>query len=273
MIREEEYIELKKRYNDGYRWIARDENGYVYVYYREPKKLISIWKDSEPGSFPCCLKKYAFPYIKWEDEKPTKINDLLRDYDSYLVITEGNNLNKAELVKEIEDILDYIGVSDYQLGECDEDTIWTISSFTIRKILLAIEKHSPVPLGENVEVTIPQFVADWIEKCKPLYTLRRLFSTAFMPDSVKDWTSGDGDNCNLMALAWIYGYEIEEEKEKEKLYTVRLANGDCLCRFNSVGFSWVLTHQDYKNDKKYQLTQSEIESVDPVLMQLAEEVE
>ena len=43
---------------------------------------------------------------------------------------------------KIDNILDDIGVSDYQLGECDEDTIWTISSITIREILSAIEKYS-----------------------------------------------------------------------------------------------------------------------------------
>src|SRR5574344_938539 len=93
MITREEYLELKELYNDGYRWIARDENGYVYVYYGEPKKLVSIWKDSEHGGSSCCVNKYVLPYIKWEDEKPTKINDIIRDYESHQIITGGNTLN------------------------------------------------------------------------------------------------------------------------------------------------------------------------------------
>src|SRR5574344_1310973 len=234
MITREEYLELKELYNDGYRWIARDENGYVYVYYGEPKKLLSIWKDSEDGGSSCCLNKYVFPYIKWEDEKPTKINDIIRDYDSHLVITEGNNLNKAELIKEIKEILDDIGVCDYELGECDEDTIWTISSITIREIFSAIEKHSPVSVSEKVKVTVPQFVADWIEEVKALkrsFKLEILFDTTEMPDDVYDWLDERYGDTDILAKAWLDGYVVE----KEELYTVRLKNGYHLCKYEGTG--------------------------------------
>src|SRR5574344_1973814 len=263
MITREEYLELKELYNDGYRWIARDENGYVYVYYGEPKKLVSIWKDSEPGGSSCCLNKYVFPYIKWEDEKPTKINDLIRDYESHQIITgentlndffgtdnfnikyvpqfkdllsslkkdveylenkssfehrskqEETNMNKSELIKEVEDILNDICIYDYQLGEHEEKTIWTISSITIRKIFSSIEKHSPVSVGENVKVTIPQFVADWIEEVKGLerrFKLEHLCDTLRMPKKVYDWLDEQECTTDILARAWLDGFIVNEDE-------------------------------------------------------------
>ena len=141
MITKYEYLKLKERYKHGYRWIARDSCDSIYVYKLKPVKQGFNWKTSTDEWPTTCGDDFLFPYIKWEDEKPTRIDDLIRDYESHRVIV-GESVNKAELVKEIENILDDIGVSDYQLGECDEDTIWTISSITIRDILSAIEKHS-----------------------------------------------------------------------------------------------------------------------------------
>ena len=93
-----------------------------------------------------------FKAITWEDEEPTSIADLINEYESHQVIV-GEKVNKTELVKEIEDILDDIGVSDYRLGECDENTMWTISSITIRKILSAIEKCSL----DDEKATVPVY--------------------------------------------------------------------------------------------------------------------
>lgn len=141
MITREEYGLLKRYRTKGYRWIARDENECVYVYKSKPIKLGSSWKDNKRGCSGWSFNDDSLPYIKWEDEKPTKILDLIQDYEVHQLLV-GEKVNKTELIKKIEGILDDIGVSDYQLGECDEDTIWTISSITIRKIFSAIEKCS-----------------------------------------------------------------------------------------------------------------------------------
>lgn len=152
MITREEYELLKEYRERGYAWIARDRDECVYVYKSKPIKLGLIWGDNERGCSEWSLNDDSLPYIKWEDEAPTKIDDLIRDYESHQEIV-GESVNKTELVKEIDNILDDIGVSDYQLGECDEDTIWTISSITIRDILSAIEKYSP----EKVKATVPAY--------------------------------------------------------------------------------------------------------------------
>lgn len=69
--------------------------------------------------------------------------------------------------------------------------------------------------------------------------------------------------------------ELERLKaEKEKLYTVGLANGPILIKdpeFNT--FQLCKATKEQIEGYKYKLTKSEIESVDPRLMQFAEEVE
>lgn len=209
MITKYEYLTLKERYKKGYRWIARDKDGCLYMYYREPKRLVFSWKDAELSSFEWSVNDDSFPCVKWEDAKPTKILDLIQDY----------------------------------------------------------EKHEEL----KGKVVIPQFVADWIEEIKDkncAHALEILFDTASMPTEVYDWLKQDSKNWDIMARAWLDVYEVE----KEKLYTVRLANGNCLYRFLSLGIDWMKGYSDYKNDPSCRLTQSEIESVDPVLMQIAEEV-
>ena len=212
MITREEYELLKYYLATGYGWIARDKNKELCVYEIKPTKLTCSWLNLHIHERfdSVCDDDHLFQYIKWDNEEPTKIKDLINDYEVH-----------QELV------------------------------------------------GENKKVVIPQFVADWIENRKKNRTLAGLFMPDGMPKDVSSWIAFNNDNCEKMALAWIFGYEVE----KEKLYTVRLANGDCLCRIPSKGLVWVLTLSDYKNDKNYQLTQSEIESIDPVLMQIAKPVE
>ena len=266
MITREEYELLKYYRATGYGWIARDKNKELCVYEIKPMKLTCSWLNRHIHEMfdSVCDDDYLFPYIKWEDEAPTSIADLINKYEEHQLTIWGLNVNKAELVKDIEGVFDNVNIRDYRIGERFKNRTWEIDSKHIRDIFSVIDKYIP----NNVKVTIPQFVADWIENMKIMHTLKGLFSSKDMPKKVQDWLYCNNENCEKMALAWMFGYEIE----KEKLYTVRLANGDCLCRIPSKGMAWVLTYSDYKNDKNYQLTQSEIESIDPVLMQLAEEV-
>lgn len=205
MITKYEYLKLKERYKNGYRWIARDSCESIYVYKLKPVKQGFSWKTSTDDWPTTCGDDFLFPYIKWEDEEPTKINDLISDYESHKKNVGGNNMNKAELIKEIEDLFDNIGIHDYRIGERCEIVSWRIDSKTIRKIFSAIEKYSI---------------------------------------------------------------------EKEKLYTVTLSNGSFLIKdpeFNT--FQLCIAPKEQIEGYEYQLTQFEIESVDPILMQIAKEVE
>lgn len=77
---------------------------------------------------------------------------------------------------------------------------------------------------ERDKVTIPQFVAEYIEESR-LKGWDLLASMCFVLNAKNKKTTKWfylGENKNIFALAWIYGYEVEEEPEKEKRYWVKL---------------------------------------------------
>ena len=75
---------------------------------------------------------------------------------------------------------------------------------------------------EREKVTIPQFVADWIEKTDKKLSLRDLMSNSYMNFEINGWLGeldedGAFKNQETFVRAWLDGYEVE----KEKLYYVR----------------------------------------------------
>lgn len=216
MITREEYGWLNIYRSEGFRWIARDKNKGLYVYTTEPEKRGCEWRTTKLNSSGVFNDEgyRLFQDIKWEDEKPTKIDDLIRDYESHQAI-----------------------------------------------------------VGERVKATVPQYVADWIEKVKGLkrnFKLEYLFDTTEMPYDVYDWLDECYGDTDILAKAWMDGFVVE----KEKMYTVKLANGSILIKdpeFNT--FQLCIAPKNQIEGYEYKLTQSEIESVDPRLMQFAEEVE
>lgn len=87
---EQEYIEhlvISKRDRDflgylleDYKWMARDENEALYVYSAVPIRSESnyFWRTGGAGTA-CTISKLdiEFPMVKWSDEKPWRIADLL----------------------------------------------------------------------------------------------------------------------------------------------------------------------------------------------------
>ena len=216
MITREEYELLIGYRAIGYKWIARDKNKMLYVYSHKPLKVNSVrYTSSEETSYnyiSYSCHADIFKSITWEDEKPTKIDDLIRDYEAHQVI-----------------------------------------------------------VGEKAKVVIPQFVADWIAEVKGLtrnFKLELLFNTVQMPDDVYDWLDERYGDTDILAKAWLDGFVVE----KEKLYTVQLKNGYHLCKYEGIGIKW-LNMTEFNTVGCYKLTQAEIESVDPRLMQFAVEVE
>lgn len=52
-------------------WVARDEDGMLFLYFSEPSKSQSKW-------IPTChrftdMNKELFPEVKWEDEEATEV--------------------------------------------------------------------------------------------------------------------------------------------------------------------------------------------------------
>ena len=62
----------------NYEWIARDGNGVLYVYRYKPKKSEEIWANN-PDDIIGNLRvfNHLFKMVKWEDDEPWRIEDLL----------------------------------------------------------------------------------------------------------------------------------------------------------------------------------------------------
>ena len=72
-------------------WIARDEDGKLYLYFSHPLKDKSVWwlPDSEAycGTGGIRLDYTRFPSVQWEDEEPT---------EAYIALTEPQEQTKQE---------------------------------------------------------------------------------------------------------------------------------------------------------------------------------
>lgn len=77
-------------------------------------------------------------------------------------------------------------------------------------------------LNEPQKVTVPQFVADWIEEAKKEgYSIFGAINKA-PKGEVEGWL--ELQNVEIFAEAWVNGYEVK----KEKRYEVILSNGQSL---------------------------------------------
>ena len=105
-------------------------------------------------------------------------------------------MNKQELIKKIKDLpFSYIYDEPYLNKE----------------YILDIIKR----LEEPQKVKVPQFVADWIEVAKTVYSLSG--GMTYGGPGVNKWLENE-DNQRTFTLAWFDGYEVEEEPK----YTVRV---------------------------------------------------
>ena len=100
------------------------------------------------------------------------------------------------------------------------------------------------------KVTIPQFVADWINKAKGLgKTL--YYALDHSPEEVNLWFCEDEVNRqNIFARAWLDGYTVEEEKR----YLVKMKGMDkefTMLKLDKIRGSWYLG-----NDTEYSYTKT-----------------
>lgn len=109
-------------------------------------------------------------------------------------------MNKQELIEEIEDLKDLNQLFGNNPGYIKIDTVMGLVS----------------KLDEPQKVTVPQYVADWIEVCKEHLTSSLYLAMA--PSFLK--TNNQGieltiwikKNEETFARAWLDGFEIEKEK-------------------------------------------------------------
>ncbi|WP_180715685.1 DUF1642 domain-containing protein [Listeria monocytogenes] len=127
-----------------------------------------------------------------------------------------------------------------------EKKIW----FAERELL------SPAPV-----LKVPQFVADWISRCKQKgydLFLSMDYEDSDMSYEMHNWLTFSDENQEILARAWLDGYEVE----KEPLYYVQLIT-------NSLGYLNVRNDgrrslsDSVQNDIfKTQFTEAEIKAMD-----------
>lgn len=70
---------ILKNINFKYKWIARDVDGRLFVYIDKPIKGATCWgRYTYTYASPLDLYNHLFTCIKWEDEEPYLIEDLLK---------------------------------------------------------------------------------------------------------------------------------------------------------------------------------------------------
>ena len=121
-------------------------------------------------------------------------------------------------------------------------------------------------INEPLKVTIPQFVADWIEKCKSIkqfitslaYALNsEVWSENSLSDECIDWLYIAG-NQDIFARAWLDGYTVE--KEKRYLVKIKGVNPDSECLyFGLVTKTWRVEHEGTYGDFIKHHTRKELE--------------
>lgn len=79
-LSEFEHSILEWIYNECYEYIAKDDNGDLYAYCSEPRRLENSWYCDDGG---CDLTIFSklFDFIKWEDAAPVNIDNLLSNCD------------------------------------------------------------------------------------------------------------------------------------------------------------------------------------------------
>ena len=120
-------------------------------------------------------------------------------------------------------------------------------------------------LDEPQKVTVPQFVADWIEKCK---TFEHLISLSFALNPISWEENRLSDECiywlkstsnqEVFARAWLDGYEVE----KEKRYLVKIKgikNSECYLNCVGNAKNWIVADKTEHNHIVTKHTRKELE--------------
>lgn len=116
----------------------------------------------------------------------------------------------------------------------------------------------------KIKVTIPQFVADWIEVCKENLAIG--LYTAMNPNFMREnnqsfdlisWIKKTS-NQEIFARAWIFGYEVEKEEKRYLVKIKGLLQERCYLNYNPGGV-WLIYNQDNFDGYRAHHTRKELE--------------
>lgn len=127
---------LQQLYDEGYRYLARDESVFLYAYKYKPVKKQYIWDDMRSVS--SCLHVHSFlcfKDIRWVDEKPLDIAKELGIIDwtkvpkdtKVLVWDEGGKLKNKRYFSHYETSSTNFPFRVY----CDGATSWSNTDETV----------------------------------------------------------------------------------------------------------------------------------------------
>lgn len=106
-----------------------------------------------------------------------------------------------------------------KLIEKYEEKYETIFGFPVIQLNQILEDLKQ--LDESKKVTVPQFVADWIEECKnDDFHLFGAMEEMSLHQKKLDYWFREDDNMELFARAWLDGYTVK----KEPRYIVKMKN-------------------------------------------------
>ena len=109
-------------------------------------------------------------------------------------------------------------------------------------------------LDEPEKVKIPQFVAEWIEVAKTVYSLTG--GMTYGGPGVNKWLENE-DNQRTFALAWFDGYEV---KEKRYLVTIKgIVSNFMVLKHNINEDTWYMSNKINYTDLKAYHTMKELE--------------
>ena len=149
-------------------------------------------------------------------------------------------MNKQELIERIECLKNVFGNKNEYV-----------------KIDFVVELISE--LDEPQKVTIPQFVADWIEECKnDDFHLFGAMEAISLNQKKLDYWFREDDNMELFSRAWLDGYEVEEEKR----YTIRFKNirkETRYLKYDRVVENWYFGVEQCSKETKISHTRKELE--------------
>ena len=147
-------------------------------------------------------------------------------------------MNKQESIKKYEDLF---------------ETLHVFPVVAIRRVLEDLRQ-----LDEPQKVTIPQFVADWIEEGrKHCEDVSDLFGFDFTNEEVGNWFLREKP-FDLVARAWLDGYTVE----KEKRYLVKIKNvynHSSMLKLDSITGRWFFGSEKYMCGSSEKYTRKELE--------------
>ena len=135
---------LSKVYESGYRYMAMDKNGGVFLFKNKPYKLTWGWSDSEYDydKFPMYICESVNLLVSWKDENPFDIGKYLGIIDwenvpvdtKVLVSDDGKNWARRyfkcynKLIRKNNEEYPYVcflsGCTSWSIGEECNETSW-----------------------------------------------------------------------------------------------------------------------------------------------------